>query len=188
MAFHDDNGNPVALPFSTGSTNTLSGSVPAQGSAYYEAGNPQASLVSGSAQITADPSIVVQALFRDDSSGRYYEAAVPSSSGSQEFLFPFDATTFAGNGQPFYTGFAIANLSGSPADLICTARDQNGVVIPNAVPVPELSSFGHWANYLFPALTGMRGTVDCVSSTTVAATALRFIGGSAFSSLPVITK
>jgi hypothetical protein len=188
MVFHDDNGNPVALPFSTGSTNTLSGTVPAQGSAYYEAGNPQAPLVSGSAQITADPSIVVQALFRDDSNGTYYEAAVPSSAGSQEFLFPFDATTFAGNGQPFYTGVAIANLSGSPADLICTARDQNGVVIPDAVPVPELSSFGHWANYLFPALTGMRGTIDCVSSTSVAATALRFIGGSAFSSLPVITK
>ena len=69
-----------------------------------------------------------------------------------------------------------------------SARDQNGVVIPDAVPVPELSSFGHWANYLFPALTGMRGTIDCVSSTSVAATALRFIGGSAFSSLPVITK
>jgi hypothetical protein len=188
IAFHDDNGNPVALPFSTGATNTLSGTVPAQGSAYYEAGNPQAPLTSGSAQITADPTIVVQALFRDDSSGRYYEAAVPSSSGSQEFLFPFDATTFAGNGQPFYTGFAIANLSGSPADLICTARDQNGVVIPDAVPVPELSSFGHWANYLFPALTGMRGTIDCVASTSVAATALRFIGTSAFSSLPVITK
>lgn len=188
IAFHDDNGNQVALPFSTGSTNTLSGTVPTQGSAYYEAGNPQASLASGSAQITADPSIVVQALFRDDSSGTYYEAAVPSSSGSQEFLFPFDATTFAGNGQPFYTGFAIANLSESPADLICTARDQNGVVIPDAVPVPELSSFGHWANYLFPALTGMRGTIDCVASTSVAATALRFIGNNAFSSLPVITK
>jgi hypothetical protein len=188
MAFHDDNGNSVALPFSTGSTSTLSGSVPAHGSAYYEAGNPQASLASGSAQITADPSIVVQALFRDDSNGQYHEAAVPSSSGSQEFLFPFDATTFAGNGQPFYTGVAIANLSGSPADLICTARDQNGAVIPDAVPVPELSPLGHWANYLFPALTGMRGTIDCVASASVAATALRFIGNNAFSSLPVITK
>jgi hypothetical protein len=162
--------------------------VPAHGSAYYEAGNPQASLASGSAQITADPSIVVQALFRDDSNGQYHEAAVPSSSGSQEFLFPFDATTFAGNGQPFYTGVAIANLSGSPADLICTARDQNGAVIPDAVPVPELSPLGHWANYLFPALTGMRGTIDCVASASVAATALRFIGNNAFSSLPVITK
>ena len=188
ITFHDDTGNPVALPFSTGSTDTLSGTVPGHGSAYYEAGDSQAPLLSGSAQITADPAIVVQALFRDDSNGTYYEAAVPSSSGSHEFLLPFDMTTFAGNGQPSYTGFAVANLDQTPADVTCTARDQNGVVIPNAVPVPALSPLGHWTNYLFPALTGMRGTIDCVSGATIAATALQFIGSSAFSSLPVITK
>jgi hypothetical protein len=33
-----------------------------------------------------------------------------------------------------------------------------------------------------------RGTIDCVSTTVIAAAALRFIGSSAFSSLPVITK
>jgi len=188
IAFHDDFGNPVALPFSTGSSDILSGTIAAHGSAYYEAADPQGGLVSGSAQITAGPGLVVQALFRDDSNGTYYEAAVPSSSGSKEFLLPFDATTFAGNGQPFYTGFAIANLDQSPASVTCTARDSNGVVVPNAVVVPALNPLGHWANYLFPALTGLRGTIDCVSDTNVAATALRFIGGNAFSSLPVITK
>jgi len=188
IAFHDNNGNPAALPFDSGATDTLEGTVPAHGSAYYEAGNSQAPLTSGSGKITADPSIVVQALFRDDSNGIYHEAAVPSSTGSHEFLLPFDATTFAGNGQPFYTGFAIANLDEAAADVTCTARDQGGSVIPDAVAVPELSPLGHWANYLFPALTGMRGTIDCVSNANIAATAFRFIGTSAFSSLPVITK
>jgi hypothetical protein len=188
IAFHDDNGGLIALPFSTGASYSQSGTVPAHGSAYFEAGDPQAALISGSAEITADPTIVVQALFRNNSNGTYYEAAVPSSVGSKEFLFPFDATTFDGNGQPFYTGFAIANLEDSAGNVTCTARDQNGVVIPNAVPVPVMSNLGHWANYLFPALTGLRGTIDCVSDTNVAATALRFIGANAFSSLPVITK
>ena len=66
-------------------------------------------------QVTADPSIVVQALFRQDDNGAYYEAAVPSDSGSNEFLIPFDATTFAAAGVPFYTGFAIANMDQTPA-------------------------------------------------------------------------
>jgi pimeloyl-ACP methyl ester carboxylesterase len=188
IAFHDDNGNPVALPFSTGSTGTLSGTVAAQGLAYYEASNPQASVAGGSAQITADPSIVVQALFRENSTGTYYEAAVPSSSGSKEFLLPFDASTFPANGQPFYTGFAIANLDATTSNVVCTARDSSGNIIPGAISVPPLAPQGHWANYLFPILTGNRGTIDCVSNTNIAATALRFIGTNAFSSLPVITK
>ncbi|HYA18644.1 MAG TPA: hypothetical protein VEF06_14325, partial [Bryobacteraceae bacterium] len=44
ISFFDNNGNPVAVPFSSGSTTVLSGSVAAQGSAFYEAGNPKASL------------------------------------------------------------------------------------------------------------------------------------------------
>ena len=110
IAFHDDAGNLIALPFGTGATNTLSGTLPALGSAYYEASNPAAALIDGWGQIAADPSIVIQALFREASNGTYYEAAVPSNSGSTEFEIPFDATTFAATGDQFYTGFAIANL------------------------------------------------------------------------------
>ena len=186
IAFHGDDGSPATLPFSTGATSTLEGSIPANGSAYFEASDPQGALISGWGSITADPSIVVQALFRNDSNGMYFEAAVPSSSGSHEFMLPFDATTFAGNGQPFYTGFAIANLDPTSATVSCIARDSAGSVIANGVPVPALSPLGHWANYQFPALTGQRGTMDCSSNTNIAGIALRFIGTNAFSSLPVV--
>jgi hypothetical protein len=188
IAFYNDNGSPTALPFTTGSTNTLTGTVPSQGSAYFEAGDPKSPLLSGWGQITADPSIVVQALFRNNAAGTYHEAAVPSSSGSKEFLTPFDATTFAATNDQFYTGFAIANLDQSVATVSCTARDQLGNTILNAVSVPMLSPLGHWANYQFPALIGKRGTIDCVSNTNLAATALRFIGANAFSSLPIIAN
>jgi len=114
---------------------------------------------------------------------------VPSSSGTKEFLFPFDATIFTPTNEQLYTGFAIANLDDqSAANIVCTARDSAGIVIPNAVQVPLLSRLGHWANYLFPILVGKRGTIDCISNTSIAATALRFIGFNAFSSLPVITR
>jgi hypothetical protein len=168
--------------------------VPANGSVYYETGNPSGALVSGWGQITADPPIVTQALFRDDSSGTYYEAAVPSNVGSKEFVIPFDATTFAATGQQFFTGLAIANLdSVNIANVTCVARNGNGVNIPNVftatagtAPTP-LNPLGHWSAYNFPLLNGMRGTIDCTSNTVIAATALHFLGA-AFSSLPVVYK
>jgi hypothetical protein len=189
IAFHDDNGNPVALPFTTGSTSILSGTIPPVGSAYFEAGNAQAPLKTGWGQVSADPSIVVQGLFRDNVSGTYYEAAVPSSPGSKAFEVPFDTTTFAPTNAALYTGLAIANLDPSqPANVTCVARDSSGNPIPNSVTVPTIAPLGHWANYLFPALAGQRGTIDCTSTTSVGVVALRFIGTTAFSSLPVILK
>jgi hypothetical protein len=184
--FYDDNGHPLALP-KIG--NTFTSSLVAGGSAYAEAGDPATGLVGGWGQITADPGVTIQAIFRNNSNGTYYEAAVPQSTGSKEFVVPFDATTFTGNNSPFYTGFAIANLDPTTnASITCTARALNGNVIPNAVPVPTLGPLAHWANYLFPALSGLRGTIDCISNTKVAALALRFLGTNAFSSLTVITK
>jgi hypothetical protein len=191
IGFHGDNGNSIPLPFSTGSTNTLSGTVSAQGSAYYEAANPSGQLISGWGSITADASIVVQALFRGDDNGTYYEAAVPSESGSKEFLIPFDATTFVPTGAQFFTGFAIANMDQNTTAMVtCTARTPGGTVITNGISSAPLAinPLGHWAGYSFPNLVGQRGTIDCVSNTSIAATALRFIGTSAFSSLPVIQK
>lgn len=187
IQFYDNDGATLVLPFSAGSASTISGTVPAEGSAYYEASDPQISTLIGSGQFSADSSIVIQALFRNNVNGAFYEAAVPSTVGSKEFLIPFDATTFSPTGQPLVTGFAIANLDSTSANVICVARDPSGAVIPNAVTIPSLAPLGHWADYQFPALNGQRGTIDCVSNTRVSATALRFLG-SAFSSLPVVTK
>lgn len=193
IGFRDDNGKPIALPFGGGTVSNLAGTLPAFGSAYYEAGDPASALISGWGQITADPSIVVQALFRENANGTYYEASVPSNPGAKEFEIPLDDTLFASTGEQFFTGFAIANLDPLiQATITCTARDSSGAVIPNvfigATGPPALPPLGHWAGYLFSALTGRRGTIDCASNTVVAAMALRFIGANAFSSLPVINK
>jgi Protein of unknown function (DUF642) len=189
ISFYNDNGQPVSLPFgASGNLSTLTGAVPGNGARYFEAGTPEGTLVSGSGVITADPSIVVQSLFRRlGADNSYYEVAVPSSTGENEFEIPFDATTFAANNSQIYTGIAIANLDPlNAANVVCTARDSNGNVITNAVTVPLLSPLGHWANYQFPALTGQRGTLDCTSSTRIASIGIRALGNNALSSLPVI--
>jgi hypothetical protein len=190
IAFYDNNGLPVSLPFSGGSTSVLAGNVAARGSAYFEASNPNLpniQVISAWGRVTADPSIVVQAIFRRNVSQVFYEAAVSSTLGYSAFIVPFDATTFADANLPFYTGFAVANMDPAlPAVVTCVTRDSNGVIIPNAVNVPQLAPLGHWAEFLFPALTGKRGTINCTSNRTVGTTPLRFIGIDGFSTLPVI--
>jgi hypothetical protein len=106
--------------------------------------------------------------------------------GAKDVVFPFDGTLLSGTALPFYTGFAIANLDTASAPIVCVARDQAGIIIPNALPVPQIPGLGHWAGYSFPALSGHRGSVECTSVSDIAVTALRFIGDGAFASLPVI--
>ena len=189
ISFRDDNGNPVSLPFTgLGTLGTLSDTIVANGARYYEAGTPQDALIAGSGMVTADAAITMQALFRRlGSDNSYYEAAVPASAGLNELEIPFDDTTFAATGAQIYTGFAFANLdTANSAYVTCTARDATGTIIPGALSVPVLNPLGHWAGYLFPALTGQRGTLDCASNTKIGSIGLRFLGSNTVSSLPVI--
>jgi hypothetical protein len=99
---------------------------------------------------------------------------------------PFDATIFSGTGAQIYTGIAISNMdTAKSAQIACTAKNEAGAVIANAVSVPVIVPLGHWAGYAFPALLGKRGLLDCTANTTVAAIGLRFLGSYAFSSLTV---
>jgi hypothetical protein len=115
------------------------------------------------------------------------KASIPASAGGPEWITPFDATTFAATGNPIFIGIALANLdSVNAAKVTCTARDPEGKIIANAIPIPVLNPGGHWSGYQFPAIAGLRGTIDCTSSTQFAMLALRYLGYSAFSSLPVV--
>jgi hypothetical protein len=189
ISFHDGNGNPVSLPFAgLGTLEILSDTIAANGTKYYEAGTPQGTSIVGSGIVTADPTITIQALFRRlGSNNSYYEVAVAASTGVNEFEIPFDDTTFAATGDQIYTGFAIANLDTvNSTSVTCTARDATGATIPGAISVPALNPMGHWAGYLFPALIGQRGTLDCASDTKTGAIGIRALGTNGISSLPVI--
>jgi hypothetical protein len=190
-SFYGDAGTSLALPFtgSLGNLSTLTGTVPAGGLKYYEAENPSVGDLSGWALLTADESVAAQVTFRRrTATGLFYEAAVPSSGGYSRFVMPFDVTTFAPNGAQLFTAFAVVNLNPSAtAHFVCTARNESGVLIPDAVSIPALGPLGHYTAFNFPLLTG-RGTLDCSADTLVAAIGLRAIGGDAISTLPVIPK
>jgi len=188
--FHAQDGSSLSIQIGSANLSVLTGTIPAHGAKFYEAGNSSQGLRAGWGLVTADAPVDIQALFRRRvPSGAHYEAAVSSTPGGSGFVIPFDATTFAETGDPFYTGFAVANMDAvATANVVCTSRDDTGVVIPNGVVIPPLVPLGQYANYLFPALTGKRGTLDCVSNTRIAPLAFRFIGTDAFASLPVFLK
>jgi len=194
VTFYGNDGSSLTLPFTgnlPGNLSAISDSVPAGGLNYYEAENAaMGTTYSGWVMATADASVIMHEVFRRaPAAGGFYEAGVAANTGYSGFMLPFDATTFAPAGAPFYTGFAVANLNpGSAAHVTCTARDQSGNVIPNALTIPALNPMGHWAGYLFPPLTGQRGTLDCSADTLVAAVGFRVIGATSLSSLPVIVK
>ncbi len=190
LSFYGDNGAPLALPFATGLSTTLSGTLSPYGSAYFEAGNdPQTPSTPGWALVSADVPVVVQGLFRNLVNGIDYEAAIPSTTaGSHDVLFPFDDTTFAPTDQPIVTGIALANFdSVNAANVACMAFDVNGNTIPGAITVPALPPLGHWSGYQFPLLVGQHGTIECTANTNITAVSLRFVGYD-LSSLPVIAK
>jgi len=192
MRFITDSGSSVAIPFTggLGAISSLSDSIPPNGIKYYETAAPSGPLIPGWVAITADSGITVQAIYRKPSAhGEFFEAAATSSVGSNEFVIPFDATTFTPLGVPLFTAFAVANLDpNNIAGVVCVARDQAGTILPGAVTVPQLNPLGHWADFNFPALAGKRGTIDCSSNTVVSAVVFRFIGNTVFSSEPVIPK
>jgi hypothetical protein len=191
LQFYDNSGQPLSIPITgVGPAPSLTVNLSPQGSSYYEAGSPQFPLRVGWALVRASPSVTVQALFQADAGqGKYFEAAVPASTGGRGFLMPFDATTFTPTGAQLYTGIAVINLdSNQQAAITCVARDSLGNTIPNAIAIPALSPLGHYSDFNFPLLIGKRGTIQCTATTAIAGLALRFIGtGNAFSSLPVIT-
>ncbi len=190
FSFYDDNGKLLAVPITgVGTVSQLADTIPANGAKYYEVGTNAAAIYSGSAQFrTTTPAVTVQELFRNHApDNNYYEASIPSTTGSFGFIVPFDATKF-GTTQ-IYTGFAIANLDATnPAKVTCIARNAAGGLVANALTVPQLSPLGHWADYQFPAISGLRGTFDCTSTTKIAPVALRFLGTNSLSSLPVTLK
>jgi hypothetical protein len=188
ITFYDDAGRPFVVAFSGLTPNsTLTDTVGANSAKYYEGGSFTAPLQTGSAVVSTSPGVTVLAILRRrGSDGSYYNAGIATVAGYNEFIIPFDATTFAATGEPMFTGFAIANLDATTsANVTCTARDTVGNVIPNAIVVPVLNPLGHFSGYLFTALTGLRGTIDCSSNTKIAAVALEAQGTNSLASFPV---
>ncbi|MCL6543597.1 MAG: S8 family serine peptidase [Bryobacteraceae bacterium] len=190
VSFFGDSGAPASMPFTggVGARSVLNATVAAGGLRFYEAEDPALPAQGAWGLAAVDAGVTVHATFRRRTpQNLFYEAAVQPVAGYTQFSLPFDATLFAPASAQVFTGFAIANLNPlGTAQVSCVARDESGVLIQGGtLSIPELAPLGHWSEYLFPALTGRRGRLECRANTLVAAIAIRAIGSDAFSTLPV---
>ena len=160
LSFYDDAGNPLAVPLTypqTGATSSTASIkrtlAPGETLIMETQGRDALASVSGSAVLTSTGAVGGSAIFRLNSSGQ--EGVVPLETRSATtYAFGFDNT------KGRVTGMALANDTGSAANLALTIRDDAGATI--ATDSISLTAYGHTQIVLtsgYPASAGKRGTV-----------------------------
>jgi len=161
--FYDNNGNPLVLSTtaSTGTTTSLSGTIPLNGAVEFATNGPATSaLVQGYAVLVTNNLIAGSAIFGLPIGTGFYESTCPLDTGTDYYFgVPFDHTV-AGT----VVGVALANSYGyAPLTITETAYDQSGNKL--ATGTITLASGTHEAFLLtdptlgFPALAGKKGTI-----------------------------
>jgi hypothetical protein len=193
LNIRSESGSPLSINFNQtvpvaaalGNQPVLSGSIPPGGTVIYEtATSPGSSApTNGFAELVAGgDSVRGQAIFQQTSLGLTYEAAVPMSAGSSNFLLPFDNAGYT-------TALAVVNAGATAANVIVTFRDEQG----RALMPPQnlrLAHGQHLANssvgMFGPALDGIRGVIEFSSDLPLGALGLRF--STPFTSFAIIPK
>jgi len=162
LSFYDDDGSPLAVPLSYPQTGTVSNTAsvspilaPGQMIIMQTQGQDKQPSIAGSAVLTSKKGAVGgSAIFRYSPSGQ--EGVVPlETRNGTAYVLGFDNT----NGR--VTGVAIANDTGTAANLGLIIRDDTGVTLVNdAIP---LKANGHTQIVLannYPTTGGRRGSVE----------------------------
>jgi len=183
LRFNDDQGNLPATRFEL-EAGSLTGIIPAGGSATIRTAGLGPAIVNGWAELTAPASVGGSVIYSQ-------KTALPSiqegtativASGNQHFFLPFDNTANA------ITGVAITNPGASAANNIgVTFRYSDGS--PNeTISYPQLPGRNHQAFALaspFPHTAGKSGVAEFTSDVPVYAVVFRFNSTGAYTALDV---
>jgi hypothetical protein len=137
LNFFGDNGLPLTLSTTAGAGVSLTGTIPANGSAEFETnGSASAALVEGYAELVTTGTIAGSAVFGLPIGSGFYESTCPLDTGTDyEFGIPFDHTT-----PGTVVGVALADSYGyAPLTIAVTAYDPTGkqLVPVSGVGQPE---------------------------------------------------
>jgi hypothetical protein len=192
LSFFDDSGNaqpvPLALPQSGTITTTSVFTQTLAAGAMLEINTQTRDdlpLVQGSAQLTTNGNISGFEVFGWTTYGQ--EASVPLESRTpNSFVLAFDNT----NG--LTTGVALANLSGSSANITATFRDDAGTQIGTPESI-SLAAHGHTSSMLtdlHAAAAGKRGIVEFAApqEAGLSVIGLRATSDGTLTTIPVLTK
>ena len=167
LSFYDDNGNPLTLATTAGTSSTLSGALSPLGSIIIQT-NGTGNLVQGYAVLISGPTntIAGSAVFGLTlANGLFVEASCPLDTGLDYiFALPFDNTTSV-------TGVALANSVGdgqyqtaNTAKVGVTVYDQNGnQVLTDTITLAFGQHTAVLLNQQYPQTATMKGMVTFTS-------------------------
>ena len=187
VKFFNDNGTPLALPWTLSGTSTTAASLdqvmaPHARIVIESSAADGDALQIGSAQLTTDGS--VSGFIRFRYGPRDQEALVPiEARNASSYILPFDNT----NG--LAAGVAIAGAMGAPANIPVLVRDSTGTRI--GVGIVAVPANGHTAFVLsdqFPITANASGTVEFATPANgqLSVLGFRFPQSGAFSTIPVL--
>jgi hypothetical protein len=158
LNFYKDDGTPLTLITTAGTTSSVTGSIPVNGSVEFATSGPATSpLVQGYAVLVTTSTIAGSAVFGLPIGTGFFESTCPLDTGQDfEFGIPFNHTV-AGT----VVGVALANSYGyAPLNLAVTAYDQSGnQLVKTTISMAAGAHQAFLLNTQFAALAGKRGTV-----------------------------
>jgi hypothetical protein len=178
LRFYADNGTPIAFPTASGSSSTITGTLPAGGATTIETSGTAVPLTQGWASLDAPGIIGGTAIFRRIVSGQpnYESSEALDFDTRSHYAMPFDHLNGAA------TGFAIVNqTAGTSGTITMIFRDESGAQLlpPQTFTLVGLGHTAFTLTQQYPALIGKRGTFE-VSTTGVYINllAMHFLNGS----------
>jgi hypothetical protein len=184
IKFYADDGSPMTLPTTAGTTNTIAGTLPANGSIVIETAGTAGVLSQGWALVSTTNNITGNAIFRQTVPGRPdFEASMPIIVyvEDSDYLLPFDHITSS-------TGVAIANpLSYTAITISVTFRDEQGnQFYADSFTLGPLAHTAFSLAQRYPPSQGRRGVVELsTTGLTMSVLGLRFEAASFTSVLPM---
>jgi Zn-dependent metalloprotease len=194
VAFHDDNGNPLSLPFTVvqqGSSQVVTTSlldrvIDPMTTLQISAGRQISNLVVGWADVFSSSPLGGHLIFRYTSQGTASEGTVPLQKVfTSSIVLPFN------NALGFSTGFALINGKPSPANITASVWDENGSqLVIKAISIPANGHKSFMIYEEFPVTVGKNGIVvfSETSGGILGGLAIRISPYGTFTSLPAINQ
>lgn len=177
LRFYADDGTPVMFPTASGTSSTITGTLPAGGATTIETSGTAVPLTQGWAALDAPGIIGGTAIFRRIVSGQpnFESSEALDTDTRSRYAMPFDHLNGAA------TGFAMVNQTAATSSTISLVfRDETGT--PLLTDSFTLVGLGHTAFTLtqkYPALIGKRGTFEVsTSGVYINLLAMHFLNGS----------
>jgi hypothetical protein len=158
LNFYKDDGTPLTLITTAGTTAGMTGSIPVNGSVEFATnGSATAALVQGYAVLVTTSTIAGSAVFGLPIGTGFFESTCPLDTGQDfEFGIPFDHTV-AGT----VVGVGVANSYGyTPLNLTVNAYDQSGnQLVKTTMTMPANTHQAFLLTTQFPALAAKKGAI-----------------------------